>query len=97
MPIQTAEADKRLPVDENSGFADTGLLRSGDSAGPANRPQPLLSESRGMGASRAPPCESWGFTAKKYSCKIFRLEYALRRTPQLAIGGLAVNRPLAED
>jgi len=36
MPIQTAEADKRLPVDENSGFADAGLLRSGERAGLAN-------------------------------------------------------------
>ena len=33
MPIQTAEADKRLPVDENSGFADAGLLRPWDQVG----------------------------------------------------------------
>ncbi len=61
------------------------------------RASPQLRKSRGMGASRAPPCESWGFTAKKYSSKFFQLESALRRTPQLAIGGLGVNRSLAEE
>ena len=33
MPIQTAEADKRLPVDENSGFDDAGLFRYGNLVG----------------------------------------------------------------
>ena len=65
MPIQAAEADKRLPVDENSGFADAGLLRSGDS--PALRQQALTPDVRikGYGSVQSTPLRVMGFHSEK--------------------------------
>ena len=50
MPIQTAEADKRLPVDESRGFADTGFYAPGNRAGPVRKPAlPLPSGTKSKG------------------------------------------------
>ena len=96
MPIQTAEADKRLPADENSGFADAGLLRSGDS--PALRQQAPTPDVRikGYGSVQSTPPASHGVSQRKnIPVKFFGWStlFGVPRSGQLAVWALIDHWP----
>ena len=65
MPIQTAEADKRLPVDENSGFADAKLLRPGDQVGLMPTSPNLCCQNQGVWERPEYPPASHGVLERK--------------------------------